>query len=325
MTPPPWDLLTLGEALLRLTPPGFEALERAPRLEASIAGSELNVACALARLGRRVSWASRLPLGPLGRRVAATAREQGVDVSAVQWVENERLGVMYFEPGLNPRASRVTYDRRASSAAGLSAQTPPWSDLALNARYLHLTGITAALGPGPRELVLTLARRAAEAGARVSFDLNYRAALGPPQAAAAVLQDIAPSLDTLIVAERDARAVLGLDEEGEALARALRERYGARVIALTRGPDAPESSLVLAGDALHRGPRVPVTVLDRLGAGDAFAAGLLHGLLNDDPAAGARAGAFMAAVALATPGDICLITPQELAAFEAGETGGLKR
>ena len=147
-----YDLLTLGETLLRLSPPGQQRLDQARLFEIGVGGSELNVGCLLARLGRRVAWVSRLPEGPLGRIVDGEARRHGVDTRWVRWIENARLGLMFYEPGPLPRTSRVIYDRKHSAAAELGFEDAPWESLVQSSAWLHLSGITPALGPSCRAL-----------------------------------------------------------------------------------------------------------------------------------------------------------------------------
>src|SRR5713226_6921442 len=208
MSPAPggrYDLLTLGETLLRLSPPGAQRLDQARLFEIGIGGSELNVGCLLARLGRRVAWVSRLPAGPLGRIVDGEARRHGVDTSWVRWIDNARLGLMFYEPGPEPRTSRVIYDRKHSAASELGFEDAPWEALVEASAWLHLSGITPVLGPSCRALVLQLAALAAAAGKPVSYDLNYRATLTTPLEARAVLELAAPYLHLLVLAERDAQ------------------------------------------------------------------------------------------------------------------------
>src|SRR5215831_17515516 len=170
-----YDLLTLGETLMRLSPPADQRLEQARLLEVGVGGSELNVGCVLARLGRRVAWVSRLPEGPLGRIVDGEARRHGVDSSWVRWIPGARLGLVVYEPGPLPRTSRVIYDRKHSAAADLGFEDAPWEALVQASAWLHLSGITPALGPSCRALVLRLAALAAAAHKPVSYDFNYRA------------------------------------------------------------------------------------------------------------------------------------------------------
>src|SRR5947207_12702241 len=209
MTEPPatpsYDLLTCGETLLRLSPPGLQHLEQARLFETGIGGSELNVGCVLARLGRRVAWVSRLPAGPLGRIVDGEARRHGVDTRWVRWIENARLGLMFYEPGPLPRTSRVIYDRKHSAASELAFEDAPWESLIQASAWLHLSGITPVLGPSCRALALQLAALAAAAGKPVSYDLNYRATLTTPAEARELLELAAPHLQLLVLAERDAQ------------------------------------------------------------------------------------------------------------------------
>jgi 2-dehydro-3-deoxygluconokinase len=320
-----YDLLTLGETLLRLSPPGLQRIEQARLLEIGVGGSELNVGCLLARLGRRVAWVSRLPIGPLGRIVEGEARRHGVDTRWVRWIENTRLGLMFYEPGPEPRTSRVIYDRKYSAASELGFEDAPWEALVQASTWLHLSGITPALGPSCRALILHLAALAAVAGKPVSYDLNYRSTLTTPTEARAVLEVAAPHLNLLVVAERDAQAVLGFGEAGERLATAIAARYGVPLVGLTRSPDAEPGTLLLARGEVRYAPRYGVEVVDRIGAGDSFVAGLIHGLIDGDLDLAIRLGSFAAAIGLATPGDINYLGPEDLARFHANTIGGLER
>src|SRR6202035_2483747 len=165
-----YDLLTLGETLLRLSPPGMQRLNQARLFEIGVGGSELNVGCLLARLGRRVAWVSRLPEGPLGRIVDGEAKRHGVDTRFVRWIPGARLGLMFFEAGPEPRNARVIYDRKQSAASGMGFEDAPWEALIAASARVHLSGITPALGPSCRALVAQVAALAANAGKPVSYD-----------------------------------------------------------------------------------------------------------------------------------------------------------
>ena len=322
---PSFDFLTLGETLLRLSPPGMRRLDQARSFEVGIGGSELNVACLLARLGRRTAWVSRLPEGPLGRIVDGEARRHGVDTRFVRWIPEARLGLMFFEAGPAPRNARVLYDRKHSAASELGFEDAPWDALIAASARVHLSGITPALGPSCRALVAHVAQLGAAAGKPVSYDLNYRATLQSPAEARAMLAAVAPSLELFVVAERDARAVLGFEEQAEALAAAIATRYGVPLVALTRPPGSEPGDLLWARGAVHYAPRYPVEVVDRIGAGDSFVGGLIHGLLAGDLDFAIRLAAYAAAIALATPGDINHFGPEDLAAFHADVAGALVR
>ncbi len=322
---PSYDLVTLGETLLRLSPPGMQRLDQARNFEVGIGGSELNVACMLARLGRRTAWVSRLPEGPLGRIVDGEARRHGVDTRFVRWIPEARLGLMFFEPGPAPRNAWVIYDRKHSAASELGFEDAPWDALIAASARLHLSGITPALGPSCRALVGHVAQLAAAAGKPVSYDLNYRATLTSAIEARAMLAAVAPHLELFVVAERDARTVLGFEEEAEPLAEAIAARYGVPLVALTRPPGSEPGDLLLARGMIRHAPRYPVEIVDRIGAGDSFVAGLIHGLIDGDLDLAIRLAAYAASVGLATPGDINYFSPEDLAAFHANITGALVR
>jgi 2-dehydro-3-deoxygluconokinase len=322
---PQYDLVTLGETLLRLSPPGMLRFDQTRNFEAGIGGSELNVGCVLARLGRRVAWVSRLPTGPLGRIIDGEARRHGVDTSHVTWIDDARQGLMFFEAGPAPRNARVIYDRKNSAAAGMTLGDAPWEALVAGSARVHLSGITPALSPSCRDLVIAVAALAGAAETPLSYDLNHRATLTTETEARAVLDTVAPHLDLFVVAERDAQTVLGFGDSGARLAAAIAARYGTRLVALTRPPGSDTGDLLLADGVLREAPRYPVEIIDRIGAGDSFVAGILYGLLEDDLDLAIRLGAYLGALALATPGDINFLGPEDLAAFRADTVGRLLR
>src|SRR5438552_4060168 len=257
---PSYDLLTCGETLLRLSPPGMQRLDQAWQFEIGIGGSELNVGCVLARLGRRVAWVSRLPQGPLGRIVDGEARRHGVDTRWVRWIDGARLGLMFFEPGPAPRNARVIYDRKHSAASELAFEDAPWEALIAASARVHLSGITPALGPSCRALIPQLAALAAAAAKPASYDLNYRATLMTEAEARAMLDVLAPHLELLVVAERDARAVLGFAEQAERLAEAISARHGLPLVAVTRPPGEAPGDRLLARGEIRYAPRYPVEI-----------------------------------------------------------------
>jgi 2-dehydro-3-deoxygluconokinase len=170
-----------------------------------------------------------------------------------------------------------------------------------------------------------VAALAGRAGTPLSYDLNYRATLTTAREAEAVLATIAPHLELLVLAERDAQQVLGFTEAGERLAEAVAARYGMPLVALTRAPNADTGDIFLAHGTVRYAPRYPVEIVDRIGAGDSFLAGLIHGLLDGDPDRAIRLAAYAAAIGLATPGDINYFGSEDLAAFDADMTGRLVR
>jgi 2-dehydro-3-deoxygluconokinase len=232
---------------------------------------------------------------------------------------------MFFETGPAPRNARVIYDRKQSAASEMAFEDAPWEALIAASARVHLSGITPALGPSCRALVAHVAQFAAAGRKKVSYDLNYRATLQTPSEARAMLEAVAPHLELFIVAERDAQGVLGFAERAEPLAAAIAARYGVPIVALTRPPGSDPGDLLWTRGVVRHAPRYPVEIVDRIGAGDSFVGGLIHGLLDGDPDLAIRLASYAAAIALATPGDINHFGPEDLAAFHADLTAALVR
>ena len=317
--PPTCDVLTFGETMLRLSPPGRARIEQADAFAVHVAGSESNVAVALARMGVRARWVSRLPDDGRGRRVARSLAAHGVDVSGIRWdaEPGARVGVFFVEHGTPPRPTTVVYDRAGSSASRLTPGDLPESLLA-DCRHLHVTGITPALSASCAEATAHAVRTARRLNKTVSLDVNFRARLWSAETAARTLAPLIERVDLLITAADDARLLFGADGgDGASVSGALRARFGVSAVAVTLGG---EGALLDAGNTITRvaPPPVPVEV-DRLGAGDAFAAGLLTGYLENDPVHGLRLGTAMAALKLTLPGDEPFATRAEVEALAAGE------
>src|SRR5271166_4534374 len=146
------DVITFGEAMVRLSPPNFRRLEQARSLDVQAGGAELNTAVGLARLGRSSAWVSRLTDNALGRLLANHAREAGVATDHVVWTDQDRVGVYYVEFGAAPRASSVLYDRKDSAIAAIRPGMVPWERVFSGARWFHVTGITPALSASAAEV-----------------------------------------------------------------------------------------------------------------------------------------------------------------------------
>ncbi len=311
-----WDVLSFGETMIRLSVPLGERLETAESLEVRIGGAESNVAVALARLGRRAAWCSVLPQNPLGRRIAGELRWHGVDISPVRWVERGRVGVYFLDTGAPPRPTQVLYDRAGSAIATADPDSIDPS-IVEAARLLHLTGITPALSPTCREIARRLVERARQLSVPVCFDVNYRSLLWTPAEAAEVLAPFGHAASVLICGRADAATIWGLDGAAEDVLAGLVERFHTPVTVLTLGDGG---ALAQTADGYRlQAPSVPATLVDRVGAGDAFAAGFLHGYLDgEDIARGLRYGVALAALKLTLQGDLALVTPAELEAVVAG-------
>ncbi len=311
----------IGETLIRLAPGGGETLESASSYTIHVGGAESNVCANLARLGVATAWISRLPRNPLGRRVAGVVRGCGVDTGGVLWAADGRVGLMFVEPGAAPRPGGVLYYRRDSAFAEIDPDAVEWQRLD-GARVVHLTGITPGLGAGPRRLVERAIAEARRRDARVSFDVNYRSTLWPPEAAREAIEPLVRGLDIVIVNDRDARTVFGADGDPADVAASLRARFRCGVLVLTLGE---HGAFALGETGGLRQPAYDVEIVDRIGRGDAFAAGFLYGYLEWGIAEGLRYGTALAALKQTYPGDVCHATLEEVEAVLRGSSGGFHR
>jgi 2-dehydro-3-deoxygluconokinase len=317
----PFDVITFGEAMVRLSPPNFRRLEQARSLDVQIGGAELNTAVALARLGRSCSWVSRLTRNPLGRLIANHAREAGVATDHIIWTDSDRVGLYFLEFGAAPRASSVVYDRRGAAIAGIRPDMIEWRTLFAGARWFHVTGITPALSASAAETTREALQAARAAGVRTSVDLNYRAKLWSQAEAGKCMTALMASCDVLITTEEDTARVFGITGKNyEDIAAQLARAFPVRVVAITlrENPLVWKNSwtaIAYDGRKLYRTRAYEVEIVDRLGAGDSFAAGLIHGLLDDDVQKGLDYGTAASALKHSIPGDFAWISLEEVEAL----------
>ena len=315
------DVSTLGEAMLRLSVRAGDRLVDAPAYHVHVGGSEANVAYALARVGVTSAWASVLPRNRIGERVAATLRAGGVDLSGVVWTDSGRVGTYFVELASEPRSPSVVYDRAGSAICGATPDLFDW-DLVCAAKAFHVSGITFGLSPGTLEVGRTAVREARGRGCRVSLDVNYRTLLWPRAAAAQALRGLRGTLDLVICTSEDARDVFGLEGEAEELARGLQKQLDCPAAAVTIGP---QGAVLAQGDTLARRPAIPVQAVDRIGAGDAFTAGLLWGWLDGDLEAGLERGIAMASLKMTLHGDLFTLGADDVRRVLEGKNRGVQR
>jgi 2-dehydro-3-deoxygluconokinase len=329
-------VVAFGEAMVRLTPPGNERLERTVSLNLTVGGAELNTAVTLACLGVPSAWVSVLPDNPLGRQIARGGRAHGVDVSGVRWVpESEgRCGVYFLEEGTDPRPSAVTYDRANSAIARVRPGTFDWPALLAGAAAFHLSGITPAIGEGPRAESFAAIQAARQAGVPVAFDLNYRSKLWTEDEARACFQEIVPLVDVLFAGRGNLRTFFGLDGGHEEVMQAARQQLGVKVVALTRKKNQGSRGIALSSiaqgpeGAIGQSPWREVEIVDRLGGGDAYAGGFLAAYLEDPTnlTRAASLGTAAAALKHTIPGDFLAATRAEIeAVLSSDERGALQR
>jgi len=326
---PRFDFVSLGESMLRLSVPTGRRLDDTRMLDMELAGAESNVSVALARLGWRTGWVSRMPDHALANAILRALRSDGVDVSAVKRVPDERLGTYFIEYATPPRSTQVIYDRANSAASRMTVADIDW-DYLLDTRVLHLTGITAALSDNCYALLIKAIRRARAAGVTVSFDVNYRAKLWTADMAGEKLRPLIADADILLCKGADALALFGCQGEPRQLMQSLRSLTRAHAVFCTFGE---QGAALLSGDEFVMQPAIPVQIVDRIGSGDAFAAGVLDGWLSGEPSAtdlsalreGLRRGVTLAAIALSQFGDRVLSSRAELNAMLASDQQDISR
>jgi 2-dehydro-3-deoxygluconokinase len=306
------DVVTLGEALLRLAVPSPGRFETARQLDVHIGGAEANVAAACARLGLKTAWISALPENAWGERVRRELCGHNVDCAFTVSLPGTRMGLYFVEYGLAPRPTEVLYDRHGSAFAHFAPEMVNWQPVR-DARIVHITGVTAALGENGRALV----RRTIEEAAIVSFDINYRSTLWPPHEARTFAESILPRVRYLFLGESEARIVFGHDGPLEATIETLASRAPDAVIAVLQGQ---RGSTVYAGGHLWRPSiRYAVNVVDPIGAGDAYVAGYLWACLRRrSPQEAVDTATTVAALKCSTWGDIALINERDVVSAFAG-------
>ncbi|MFC6905049.1 bifunctional 2-dehydro-3-deoxygluconokinase/2-dehydro-3-deoxygalactonokinase [Halalkalicoccus tibetensis] len=302
------DLVTFGETMVRLSPPGNERLETTTELEVRAAGAESNVAVAAARLGAGAVWTSKLPDSPLGRRVTGELESYGLETDAVL-SEEGRQGTYYIEFAGEPRGTDVIYDRADAAVTTARAEELP-TERIREAEWFYTSGITPALSETLEETTETLLWTAQDAGTRTAFDLNYRSKLWSPEEARETLTGLFEDVDVLVTAVRDARDVLGAEGDREAVARGLADEWGFETVVLTLGA---EGALAHHDGELIEQPAFETETHDPIGTGDAFVGAFLaRRIAGGDVASALEYGAATASLKRTVPGDIAVVTPAEV-------------
>jgi 2-dehydro-3-deoxygluconokinase len=339
------NIATFGEIMLRLSPPGKELLFQSPRLVAAFGGAEANVAVSLAVLGHRSRWISVVPANPVGEAAVRELRRYGVDTDFVVR-GGRRLGVYFAEPGANERASQVVYDREGSGLAEAKPGDIDWQTALAGMDAFHITGITPALSASAAGLSLDAVQAARANKMTVSVDLNYRSKLWKyGRQAPDIMREIVKGADLLIGNEEDCQKALGIgaafDGAVDRLDPKLYEDLTAEVMAefpkLNRvavtlresvSADWNRWSAVMRNrSGFLAGPSHDIrAVVDRIGTGDAFAAGLIHGLAGFKTDAEALDFAVAAsALKHSIPGDFNLAGEKDILALVGGDRSGRVR
>ena len=336
----PGQVVTFGEVLLRLTTPRHERLVQARQFDVIYGGTECNVAVALAQWGVEASHVTAVPDNDVGQACINYIRQFGVDTSFVQ-KRPGRQGLYFLEMGASVRASKVIYDRAGSSFAGLRPGVFNWKDIFRGRNWFHFTGISAAVSDGAAAVCHEAAVAAQAQGLTVSCDLNYRSALWTPERARLVMKPLMKNVDVLLGGREDAdkmlgvaapstQGVSGLDYAStEQLALKLRDEFNFRRVALTMraGESADENDVSAVyfdgGKAAHGRKIVLKGMVDRVGGGDAFAAGIIFGGLQGwDSSKMLDFAVASGAIKHTVHGDFQVASVAEIEALAAGGTAG---
>ena len=291
-------VITFGELMLRLAPEGYLRFVQADAFEATFGGGEANVSISLANFGTDTSFVTRLPSHEIGQMAVNSLRKYGVDTSLIVRGGN-RVGIYYLEKGASQRASKVIYDRAGSAIAEARRSDFDWDKIFEGAGWFHFTGITPALSEELAEICLEACKKAKEKGIIVSCDLNYRNKLWSKEKAGEVMDKLCRYVDVCISNEEDANDVFKIkapdtdvtageiNSEGyKYVAEELKKRFGFSYVAITlresiSASDNRWGAMLYDGNGFYFSKKYNVHIVDRVGGGDSFGAGLIYSLTNN--------------------------------------------
>jgi 2-dehydro-3-deoxygluconokinase len=333
-------VICFGEIMLRLAPPGYLRFVQTNSFDAVYGGGEANVSVSLANFGMEAAFVTKVPDNPIGQAAINELRRYGVDTRYIV-KGGERLGIYFLEKGASQRPSKVVYDRKYSAISQAKTEDFNWPEIFSEAAWFHFTGITPALGDNVAALTLEACKTAKEKGLKVSCDLNYRKNLWSSEKAGQVMSQLMPYVDLCIANEEDAEKVFGikaadtdissgkLNHDGyQTVARRLAEQFGFKSVAITlRGSisasDNHWAAMYYDGNNSFFSRSYPVHIVDRVGGGDSFGAGLIYGLLNHfSPQDLVEFATAASCLKHSVEGDFNQITLAEVTALMKGDASG---
>lgn len=291
-------VVTFGEIMLRLQTPDHQRFVQAKSFDVVYGGGEANVAVSLANYGMNAAFVTKLPQNPIGDVCRNELRKYGVDTQYIAR-GGERLGIYFLEKGASQRASNVVYDRAHSAIATAASGDFGWKAVFKGAEWFHFTGITPAISDSAAALCLEACKAAKEAGVQVSCDLNFRKKLWTSEKANKVMSELMPYVDVAIANEEDAEKVFGIkaqetditsghlsDEGYQEVCKKLVDKFGFKKVAITLRESLSASvnnwsALIYDGEAFYKSKKYNIMIVDRVGGGDSFGAGLIYALLNE--------------------------------------------
>lgn len=290
-------IVTFGEIMLRLAPMGYDRFVQAKEFGVVYGGGEANVAVSLANYGKDVYFVTKLPKHEIGQSAVNEMRRYGVGTKFITR-GGDRVGIYFCEKGAAQRPSKVIYDRAHSSISEAKREDFNWDEIMEGAEWFHFTGITPALGDNVAEITMDAILAAKKAGATVSVDLNYRKKLWSTEKAGKVMAELVKNCDVVIANEEDAEKVFGIkadntdivggslsDEGYKKVAAELVSRFGLKCAAITlresiSASDNNWSAMLYDGANFYKSRKYSIHIVDRVGGGDSFGAGLIYGMTS---------------------------------------------
>ena len=333
-------VVTFGELMLRLAPEGYYRFVQAETFGATFGGGEANVAVSLANYGLDAAFVTKLPTHEIGQMAVNSLRRYGVDTSYITR-GGDRVGIYYLEKGASQRPSKVIYDRAYSAIALASKEDFDWEKIVDGAEWFHFTGITPALGDHVAEICLEAVKAAKKLGLKVSCDLNYRKKLWTREKAGKVMAELMPYVDVCIANEEDASDVFGIkaentdieggkiDGEGyKEVAKKLKDRFGFSYVAITlrssiSANDNDWAAMLYDGNDCYFSRKYHMHIVDRVGGGDSFGAGLIYAMLDGKDAQGIIEFAVAAScLKHSIEGDYNMVSVAEVESLAGGNASG---
>jgi 2-dehydro-3-deoxygluconokinase len=333
-------VITFGEIMLRLAPEGYYRFVQAASFGAIYGGGEANVAISLANFGVDTAFVTKLPTHEIGQAALNTLRQFGVDTSKIVR-GGSRVGIYFLEKGASQRASKVIYDRAGSSIATAAVSDFDWDSVFKDASWFHFTGITPALGDTAADITLEAVKAAKAKGLTISCDLNYRKNLWSREKAGEVMGRLVPNVDICIANEEDASDVFGIkagntdittgkiSREGyKEVAKALSDRFGFKTVAITlresiSANDNNWAAMLYDRREYYFSKKYAVRIVDRVGGGDSFGAGLIYGTLqNWTPQETLEFAVAASCLKHSIEGDYNLVSVEEAKKLAGGDASG---
>lgn len=333
-------VVTFGELMLRLAPEGYLRFLQEPRFQATFGGGEANVAVSLANFGVDAEFVTKLPDNDIAEAAIRELRGLGVNVSHIAR-GGERMGIYFLEKGASMRPSKVIYDRANSSISEAANMDFDWDKILGGADWFHFTGITPALSDGVAAITLNALKAAKAKHIKVSCDLNYRKKLWSKEKACKVMSELMPYVDVLIANEGDADDVFGIKPDGSdvengkimrdgyvQVAEKLAEKFGFKAVAITlreslSANDNNWGAMLYTSNKPYFSKTYAVRIVDRVGGGDSFGAGLIYSLINNyDPQNAIEFAAAASALKHTVEGDYNRVSVSEVETLKNGNASG---